>query len=317
MVTFATLNLARDPYPSLLNNTNAMDVVVCRNVVMYFSPEQARRVLARLRLCLVDGGWLLGSPTEGLYLTESGLAAVHFPGAILYRRTELTSARDEGLAAECDFAHAVPARENSRHDPPMVPGVSGDLRSTTCLGQETGRGAELPCAGPDPVVTVFERALEDHRLGRNAEAAAALERLAEGLVQRAEVFDLLTRVYADQGHLKAALHWSDRALAADRTDPQHHYLRATILQELGQSEQAAASLQRALYLDPDFVLAHFTLGSLARRLGQVASARRHLNNALTLLAASPPDAVVPGSEGVTAGRLREIVAAMAAQEAVA
>ncbi|MCU0873765.1 MAG: hypothetical protein MUE50_15615 [Pirellulaceae bacterium] len=333
MATFGVLNLARDPYPSLLNNTNAMDVIVCRNVVMYFSPEQARRVLARLRLCLVAGGWLLGSPTEGLYLNESGLAAVHFPGAFLYRRAEATNSREEGIPAAGDLAHVVRPREECRGGYPELHGDSGDLRSARWLGQETGhseavtghsdrgaesgRGAERPCAGPDPLVTVFERALEDHRLGRNAEAAAALERLAEGPVQRAEVFDLLTRVYADQGHLKAALHWSDRALAADRTNPQHHYLRATILQELGQSEQAAASLQRALYLDPDFVLAHFTLGSLARRLGQEASARRHLNNALTLLAGSPPDSVVPGSEGVTAGRLREIVAAMAAQEAVA
>ncbi len=71
-----------------------------------------------------------------------------------------------------------------------------------------------------------------------------------------------------------------------------------------------------LYLDPDFVLAHFALGSLARRQGQASSARRHFANALALLAACPPDAIVPASEGVTAGRLREIIAAMAAQETV-
>ncbi len=317
MVTFVPLNLVRDPYPSLLNNTNAMDVIVCRNVVMYFSPEQARRVLARLRLCLVEGGWLLGSPTEGSYLPESGLTAVSFPGATLYRRVAVTHVREQKPPAGDDLADAVRAWEECRSSHPKVPGDSGDLRSAGWLGQETGHRAAPPCAGPDPAVGVFERALEDHRQGRNAEAAAALERLSTESPQRAEVFDLLTRVYADQGHLTTALTWSDRAITADKMNSQHHYLRATILQELGRGEQAAASLQRALYLDPDFVLAHFALGSLARRLGQEATARRHLANALDLLAACPPDSIVPASEGVTAGRLREIIAAMAAQEAVA
>jgi chemotaxis protein methyltransferase CheR len=314
MVTFAALNLARDPYPSLLNNTNAMDVIVCRNVVMYFSPEQARQVLARLRLCLVEGGWLLGSPTEGSYLTESGLTAVSFPGATLYRRVAISES-----PAAADRETQMPVEVDRDEAMNRLAQAPGDWRDSP--GVRDAGSAPVPVfqslAGPDPVVGVFERALEDHRQGRNAEAAAALERLSSESPQRAEVFDLLTRVYADRGHLSAALTWSDRAITADKMNSQHHYLRATILLELGQGEQAAASLQRALYLDPDFVLAHFALGSLARRLGREASARRHLANALDLLAACPPDSIVPASEGVTAGRLREIIAAMAAQEAVA
>ena len=34
MVTFSSLNLAKDEYPSALNNTHAMDVIFCRNVLM-------------------------------------------------------------------------------------------------------------------------------------------------------------------------------------------------------------------------------------------------------------------------------------------
>jgi chemotaxis protein methyltransferase CheR len=43
LVTFAPLNLVEDVYPSLLNNTNAMDIIFCRNVLMYFAPEQINR----------------------------------------------------------------------------------------------------------------------------------------------------------------------------------------------------------------------------------------------------------------------------------
>jgi len=55
-VTFSYLNLADDVYPSLLTNTNAMDVIFCRNVLMYFTAERAREVVRNLYRSLVDGG---------------------------------------------------------------------------------------------------------------------------------------------------------------------------------------------------------------------------------------------------------------------
>ena len=65
-VTFAQLNLVEDVYPSLATDTNAMDVIFCRNVLMYFTPAQARKVVRNLRHALVDGGWLVVSPSEGV-----------------------------------------------------------------------------------------------------------------------------------------------------------------------------------------------------------------------------------------------------------
>ena len=100
MVTFAQLNLAGDHYPSLLNNTNAMDLIVCRNVVMYFSPAQAQRVLSQMQQCLVAGGWLVGTATESAYLASVGLNPVRFPGAVLYRK-------DDGRSGGCEREGSV------------------------------------------------------------------------------------------------------------------------------------------------------------------------------------------------------------------
>ncbi|UUZ74879.1 hypothetical protein LP414_22260 [Polaromonas sp. P1(28)-13] len=75
---------------------------------------------------------------------------------------------------------------------------------------------------------------------------------------------LLAHALANQGRLADALAWCERWIAADKLDPAGHYLRAIILQERGDPEQARFSLQRAVYLQADFVLAHFSLGHLAR-----------------------------------------------------
>lgn len=63
-VAFAYLNLADDVYPSLAGNTNAMDLILCRNVLMYFVPERAEKVVDNFCRSLVEGGWLVVSAVE-------------------------------------------------------------------------------------------------------------------------------------------------------------------------------------------------------------------------------------------------------------
>ena len=79
------------------------------------------------------------------------------------------------------------------------------------------------------------------------------------------------------------------------------------LQELGERSRARAALNSAVYLRPDFTLAHFALGNHARAEARVAEARRHFDNAARLLSGLAAGDEVPESEGLTAGRLREII----------
>ena len=67
------------------------------------------------------------------------------------------------------------------------------------------------------------------------------------------------------------------------------------------------------YLQPDFALAHFALGNLARAEARTAQANKHFANALHLLRGYPPNALLPESDGMTAGRLVEIIATVLAQ----
>jgi chemotaxis protein methyltransferase CheR len=55
-VHFAPLNLAREDWPA---GVSAMDLVLCRNVLIYFSEARARAALGRLGRALTDDGWLV------------------------------------------------------------------------------------------------------------------------------------------------------------------------------------------------------------------------------------------------------------------
>ena len=67
------------------------------------------------------------------------------------------------------------------------------------------------------------------------------------------------------------------------------------------------ALNSTLYLDPRFVLAHFLYGNIARRRSRTADADSHFRTTLSLLEELSPDDVLPESEGMTAGKLAEIV----------
>jgi len=275
MVTFSYLNFADDVYPSLSNNTGAMDVIFCRNVLMYFTAQRAKQVTGNFHRALVDGGWLIVSPTEASNRLLSSFAPVEFPGAVLYRK--MVNAESQMLKPK---SH-----------------VSGHQFLQSFMKTEATLPL-LPVAQTEPDVVTF------------AIHAPQAERLPVPQTEVDEAPSRMARSCANQGQLSEALEWCEKAITADKMNPSHHYLLATILQEQGQHDIAIRSLMRALYLDPDFVLAHFALGNLHQSQGRYREAQRYFGNVLLLLRNHPQDETLLEADGLTAGRLAEIATSL-------
>lgn len=309
MTTFSYLNLAEDVYPSLWSNTNAMDLILCRNVLMYFAPTRAQKVIHNLWRALAEGGWLIVSPSEASQVLFSQFVTVNFPGGLFYQKDSHRSESERVLVSH-------PIAEWTLSVPPPSPSHA-EL--------ELGVGALPATSEPPPFPVVesqtvdvehgqYQDALSHCERGRHAEAAETLLAALSQDPEDARAMALLARVLANQGHLAQAREWCEKAIAADRLNASGHYLRALILQEQGAIEEARASTKRALYLDPNFVLAHFVLGNLARREGNLRESARHFENALSLLRAYRQEDILPESEGITAGRLMEIIRSTTACE---
>lgn len=297
MVTFSHLNLAKDVYPSLATDTNAMDLILCRNVLMYFTPEQTKKCIGYLHRCLVDGGWLAVSPSEASHALFGEFVTRNYPGVILYERNEHDARMRPTLSPvnnRAGFFHT-----QLEHEPVHVP-------ASPQMGTPAHRVPEERTTSP------LEQAEALYAQGRYAEVEDILVAVAGRNKAEPRIFSLLTRTLANQGKLAEALHGCDRWIAADKLDPAAHYLRAVVLMEQGELEQAGRSLQRTIYLKPDFALAHFALGNLARNSGKQHEADRHFSNTLKLLGRYRADEPLPQSEGLTAGRLTETIANLTA-----
>jgi chemotaxis protein methyltransferase CheR len=283
-VTFRQFNLVDPIVPPQATDLGGMDVIFCRNVLMYFTPSQARKAVHRLHAALADGGWLVVGPAEGPQGLFSEFEAVSLAGALVYRKRAVLAAvpvaSQEKLTATLTEAEAT-------------------CQMPTALGVD--RTVEASTSPSTLAASLFAQ-------GRYIETAEMLLESPqhEGRLVSADMA-LLVRALANQAKLTDALSWCGRWLAADKLNPSAHYLRAVILQELGDSAEARVALQRALYVDPGFVLAHFALGNLARDDGRADATEKHFANALELLRRCAPDEPLPEADGLTAARLIDII----------
>ncbi len=88
LVTFFYLNLASDIYPSLQNNISNYDVILCRNVLIYFSSEGIKLVASKLYEALKNQGVLLVSPVETSSLLSSQFMPFLYKGYTLFKKGE-------------------------------------------------------------------------------------------------------------------------------------------------------------------------------------------------------------------------------------
>lgn len=305
LVSFAHLNLVDDLYPSLATDTNAMDVVLCRNVLMYFTPHQINKVIERIRLCLVVGGTLCVSPTEA--------SAVYFPGWVQRSHGGLSFYEKPGEGLQESMP---PGELKSEWPEGRYPAAQSDiLRPASPPVLELLQGRAVTHQEP-PTPLSYEAALAHFQAGRYVSATDMLLALAEPAKKQAEIFGLLARSLGNQGRLTEALEWCDLWIASDKMNRASHYLRAMVLMESGDHVQARISFRKALYLDPDFVLAHFALGHLALGAHRHRDAGRHFSQATRLLQELPHDHLLPESEGLTAGRLMETIASLVPEDSL-
>ena len=64
MVTFRVANLVTEPFPDMDSKLSDMDLILCRNVFIYFSPSAVHAVTAKFAATLREGGYLLTAHTE-------------------------------------------------------------------------------------------------------------------------------------------------------------------------------------------------------------------------------------------------------------
>jgi chemotaxis protein methyltransferase CheR len=244
-----------------------MDVIFCRNVLLYFSQPALERASQGLARALRPEGWLIVGPADPM-LTGPGLTLDGTAGFPAYRG-----------------APDAPAARPALAPPPAPSRPAVRKRDRTPRQPLHGAPAARPAAAAGP---------EPHPPGARGPCAPT-----------AHVPDVLARARAlgDAGHTQAALAALDGALADEPLAAEAYLLRAALRQAQGEHREAIAEARRALLLDRTLAYAHFLAAGSHAALGERDRARRALRNARAILALLSDDTRIAGIP-ITAAELR-------------
>jgi len=286
MVTFAPLNLVNDDYPSADNNTLHMDLIICRNVTIYFDQATTRRVVERFNRALIPDGWLIvghAEPVASIY-QDQGFEPRNFPDTVLYQKISAAAAPTptawSAATVSTDEPLLLPApkqRPNDQEEAAMPP--------SSHVSPERSPAGQRVSAAP-PIAPEMQPS-DSPVIAQNAWEQA--------------------RRAADQGNQHEALAWLDKAEQQDSLQPQVHYLRALIQLQIDNREGALVSLRQAVYCDPSFALAHYSLGTLYQQRGEYRTAARHWRMAQQAIADLDADHPLPYAEDITVEMLRGLL----------
>lgn len=253
---------------SLLDGTSPLqfsefDLILCRNVLIYFHPDTVVRVVSSLRDCLRDDGWMLLGHAEPNPSFADFLGLVSLPGTIAYRRSLRTSLPDiPPVAPSPPLAPPLPSRAPKR---------------------PAGKKIPLPSA---------EQPLRRHAVPVDPDS----------------LLDTLRKA-ADAGDLAAAQDLCRQALLDHPLSPAAHFYQGLIAWALERIVDAEKAFRRGIYLDKNFVMAHYHLGLLLLADGRYGPGRRSLANAARAAASMSDTQQLEEADGLTAGELRNLVRA--------
>ncbi|WP_137936816.1 CheR family methyltransferase [Chitinivorax sp. B] len=252
------------------------DIVFCRNVLMYFTPEQAQAAVNRITQSMVPGGYLFLGHAETLRGLSNQFHVCHTNDAFYYR---LTTPPD----AVAEPPHRFPATPSW----PTLPLF--DDSWVAVIQQASERIHTLSTTGPTPsspvtrispnLAPVFEH-LHRERFGQ---ALFHLDAVAPDHHNDPDIQLLRAVLLVHSGELDQAQAVCAQLLYDNEHNAGAHYVLALCSEGRGDLPGALEQDQLAAYLDPDFAMPHLHMGLIARRSGEYDLSSREMTRALTLL----------------------------------
>ena len=299
LVKFSKCNLVGEPFPNTISGIHDMDLILCRNVFIYFEREAVSAVLGKFARTLRPNGYLMTGHAETYGRLMEPLQAQLFPESVVYQRVSETPAgivKPSGIAPTPEMTTAEYANVRSQPTPSTTsrreqPAAQG-IVTTATTRQASATTAQA--ATPERASTGGE---VRHRASANP---LVRETLPLPTPATRETLLRQARAHADLGRYEEAAHACQSLMEEHPFAPEPYELLASIAQEQGRGEEAKLLLKKAMYLAPTSPWAYLELSAIYEGEGDGARARKMRVIALELVEQMPPETAIGLSGGPNA-----------------
>jgi chemotaxis protein methyltransferase CheR len=279
-VRFEGLNLAAPVFAHVLPASK--DLILCRNVIIYFDLDTIRGLMDRFLQALRPGGLLLLGYSESLFRVYDRFEMVEVEGAFAYRRPALVrSTTREGRASSPIPPRATPLPMPARATPlPRPPPRSGEFPA---VQPPPPLRPAVPVAKPTPAERLEAVARQVDAGDFEGALAAAQKLVEEDTNLNLHALLTLGNIYALMGRRQQARDTFGRVLSTEPLCVEARVYGALAALQAGQLGDARAEVSKALFLEPTLALSHYLLAQVEERSGEKDAARRAYRNALAQL----------------------------------
>ena len=276
MVTFAFFNLMEDSFPS------EFDIILCRNVVIYFELETTLKIMNKLHSSLIGSGYFFIGYSETLQFMPDKFQMVASEDAIYYRKPE----KDAHIKKEVLIDE----------DSDVLDKALDELSREQAIA-ELEAEVNTKSLAPGKIEDILVEIIKLTHLKEYDKALGFIDEAIRIDEEAIEPYYLAAEILLNQGDTVKAREMIDRALKLNSLFAPAHYLLGCINIEQNKSEEAKESLKRAMFIEKDFLLAHFYMANIYRDQGDIGHAIREYRNTLKVLSKSSPFAIIAYSGG--------------------
>lgn len=261
MVEFRKADLMGDGLPG------GMDLILCRNVFIYYKRKAVSEIAGRLASALAPGGYLITGHGELSGIEVNGLNTVTFTGSSAFQKASLEDDADMALRPDIPFIHSLPAgpaaKPKARH---------GRMRAPSAVRSAEGAGDAAPLI---LAASIYADA------GELKKASECLLKALDADKLSIEPYLLLARISEESGEIEDAKKWLKKAIYLNPSFVPAYLELASIYDSEGLIERAERMRDGALSIlssmPQDEPIEHYgrtNAGELSGYLRKMAEGRK-------------------------------------------
>ncbi|MCP3933719.1 MAG: hypothetical protein GY705_32030 [Bacteroidetes bacterium] len=307
LAKFSYLNLYNDNYPSFSSEINTMDLILCRNVFIYFDKPTAEVVMNKIYQSLLPGGYLLQGASDLHDLKINNFKHYFVNSTSYYLKSEVPDEHQQpDVIEEQEYSFNYESVvDKTDHTPDELNYHSHD---NLPINKETPKEPIFNQVTPlEDMKEFYSSIIKLLSKDKWSEALILINKRIELGDDNSLIWQFKAKTLANLGQFEIALKAIELSIKHEPRDKHSHFISALIHMESKDLKGYEEALRRTLYLDRTFLEANYHMGLLLLSQGNQKKGILYLKTALDIAENENPFRFLHDSAGMSHGRMVAIL----------
>ncbi|MGI0480281.1 CheR family methyltransferase [Geminocystis sp. CENA526] len=319
MVRFQHFNLVNDSWDQLNPPPDNVDLIICRNVFIYFDAESIQKVVNKFKNILKISGFLMTGHAEVDSSKITQFEAKSFPESLIYiYDPSLVNQKYSSVSLPKNNQEETKIYNSPNNNilplsPISIPEIkplpfnnfasSLEPKQPNIINNAPKTSLQVPQNIEENLLFI-----ETQKLIKEKSYKSSIEntqKLIEQYPKNILPYQMMAEIYANTGDYLEAEKYCNLALKIDSFAVYPHYILSHLADANGDLEESKKLLKKIIYLDANFIPAYVELANIYQIENEVSLSQKMWKNLGEVLNKLPDTKVIPELDNLTVSQLKE------------